>query len=351
MIAEFSVGSLRVSDNLPPIVVAEIGANHDGSVDKAHAMLDAVAHAGVKAVKFQFYTSAELVADVDRVTTWGPPHRRVRESVGAMFDRLSLPADALADLFSHATSLGIVPFATPFSEAGADRLASLGMACFKIAASDVTHVPLLEHVARLHSPVILSLGKCALADADRAISALMENGCPSLAILHCVATYPAPVQELNLRAIQGLRAVYPEFVVGFSDHSLGVHAAVAAVALGARIVEKHVTLDREAVGPDHWFSLNMAELAELEVCCRDTYTALGHPRKRVLDCEEQGRQKATSSIMLATAVRSGDLLTRDHLKITRPGTGLDPALLNAILGMRVCRNYPANTPVQWEMFK
>lgn len=351
--ALFTLSQERVAigDGFPPLIVAEIGANHDGSPDKAAAMIESIARLGVRAVKFQFYTAAELVADTDRVVTWGPPERQITESVGDMFNRLSLSYDALKELFAHARRLELIPFATPFSEGGVDRLMDLDPPCFKIAASDVKHLPMLNHIARTNKPVILSLGKCTLAEADRAVDELLTHGCPSLAILHCVATYPSPISEMNLRVISALKAIYPDHVIGFSDHSIGIHAATAAVALGARIIEKHVTMNRFDTGPDHWFSLDMNELKALNDACHDVYHALGHPRKRVLACEEKGRMMATRSIILARHIRAGTPLSMDDIKITRPGTGLEPALLPALMGLRVQRDYPPNTPVTWDMFK
>lgn len=351
MTASIQLGRHTVSDDLPPQVIAEIGANHDGSVEKASEMVRAVAHTGAGLVKFQHYAAEELVADLDRETTWGPAHHRVREKVGDMFNRLSLPRDALRELFAEARSLGLEPFATPFSERGADELMELDVACFKVAASDVTHLPLLGHLAQLGRPVVLSLGKCTMGEADAAIEHLWDNGCRELAILHCVATYPSPMEEMNLRVIPQFRALYPECVVGFSDHSLGTTAAVAAVALGARLVEKHVTLDTATPGPDHWFSLDMAGLSSLANETASAYAALGQGRKRVLACEQHGKAYATRSLVARRAVASGARLTRDDLKIVRPGTGLAPYLMDVVVGMDLKRSLEPNDVLTWAHFR
>lgn len=347
----FKLGSHLVSETLPPQVIAEIGANHDGSVEKAAHMVRAIARSGARFVKFQHYTASELVADLDRETNWGPPHQRVRERVGEMFNRLSLPHAALRELFTEARRLGLEPLATPFSEKGADELMSLEVACFKVAASDVTHLPLLKHLALLKRPVVLSLGKCTLGESDAAIQHLLDNGCPSLSILHCVATYPSPMAEMNLRVIPQLKSLYPECMVGLSDHSVGIIAAVAAVALGAQLVEKHVTLDKAAPGPDHWFSLDMNELSGLVREIANAYAALGHGRKRVLSCEQQGRLFATRSLVAHRAIPAGARLTRDDLKIVRPGTGLAPSFIDVVVGMELKHSLSPNEVLQWAHFR
>lgn len=351
MTASIQLGRHKVSDELPPLVIAEIGANHDGSLKRASEMVRAVARTGVHFVKFQHYSAEELVADLNRETTWGPAHRRVREKIGDMFNRLSLPRDALRDLFAEARSLGLEPFATPFSERGADELMALDVACFKVAASDVTHLPLLGYLAQFGRPVVLSLGKCTLGEADAAIEHLWDNGCRELAILHCVAAYPSPMEEMNLRTIPQLRSLYPECVVGLSDHSLGTTSAVAAVALGARLIEKHVTLDSTAPGPDHWFSLDMVGLSSLVDETASAHVALGQGRKRVLASEQHGKAYATRSLVARRAVASGSRLTDEDLKIVRPGTGLAPSFMDVVVGMEIKQALETNDVLTWAHFR
>lgn len=349
--AGFSIGSIRIGDDETPAVVAEIGANHDGSPAKASKMLHAIAATGAKLVKFQLYTAEELVANADQEVTWGPPGHQKEEKIGEMFRRLSLSWEAMSDLFAEARALGLEPFATPFSEAGADKLVEIGAHAIKIAASDVNHLPFLKHVARLGVPIILSLGKCTLAEADEAVESLIANGCNELALLHCVSAYPSPMHEMNIRAIPGLKHLYPEAVIGFSDHSIGTTAAVAAVALGAHMIEKHVTYDKNAEGPDHWFSLDMSDLHSLVTAVADAYSALGHPRKRVLECERAPRPLSTRSIIAAHDLPAGHILELSDLKIVRPGTGLPPRHLDDVIGLRLARPLRCNQPLTWDCFK
>lgn len=327
---QFDVGKLKA-----PLVTAEIGANHDGDMVKAHRMIDAVAEAGASWVKFQFYTVDELVADPSRTVTWGPPGHQQTETFGEMFGRIALSKGQMSELFEHARKRGLLPFASPFSEEGVDALVELGAPMLKIAASDVNHLPLLRHAARTGLPVILSLGKCTLGEADDAVRTLEEAGCRELALLHCVASYPSPMEEMNLRVIPMLQAAYPEHVIGFSDHSMGISAPLAAVALGARIIEKHVTLRQDDHGPDHWFSLDMEDLANLVNGVQEVHVALGSSRKRVVDSELRGRRQATRSIIAARELPAGTVLRREDVRMVRPGGGMPPALLDDFLQLEV----------------
>lgn len=351
MSASLNIGNVPVGDNAPPLFIPEIGANHDGDAQVAAEMLTALAAQGARVAKFQFYTAEELVADTSRIVEWGPEHSRRREPVGAMFDRMSLKADELAVLFKQAHTLGIEPFATPFSERGADKLAEMGVSCFKVAASDVTHDPLLKHLASLHLPIILSLGKCTLGEADHAVDLLLNEGCTQLAILHCVASYPAPAEEMNLRNIPMLAQLYPECCVGLSDHSIGHEMCVAAVALGAQVVEKHVTLGRDREGPDHWFSAEISEVREIMTLMDRVQSALGSTRKRILRCEASGREKAVRSLTLAHDIRAGMPIEASHMKIVRPGGGIPPGMIDALIGLPVASDLKANTTLLWDHFK
>lgn len=334
-----------------PLLVAEIGANHDGSPAKAERMLRALVEAGAEAVKLQLYTAEELVADAERIITWGPPGHQRRESIGGLFDRLSLPRSAVADLLALGRELGVLTFATPFSEEGADFLAEHGTPCFKIAASDVGHLPLLRHVAQTGIPIILSLGKCTLGEALLAVETLRANGCTQLGLLHCVAEYPAPIEQMSLCTIDQLQRLFPDAVVGLSDHSIGDTAAIVGVALGAALVEKHVTESRDDDGPDHWFSVEIGEVAALQRRMREAALVLGEPRTGILHCELGERDTSTRSLVTRRAVCAGQPLTEGDLKIVRPGTGLEPRLLEAVIGLSTTRDLPANTPLTWACFK
>ncbi len=339
------------SEEKTPFVVAEIGANHDGKPEKALQMIREVSKTGCRYVKFQLYSADELVSDADRMIVWGPPGNPVEEKVGDMFQRISLPREVFPDLFREARKLGLVPFATPFSESGADFLLKLDTPFFKVAASDVTHLPFLKHLAKTGRPVMLSLGKCTLGEADQAVKCLFENGCVEIALLHCVSSYPSPMEQMNLRVIHALSANYPDFTIGFSDHSLGIYASIAAVAIGAQIIEKHVTLNKEDYGPDHWFSMDMQQLKDLVQGVDDITKALGHPWKRVASCEKEGRKAATRSIVAKRDLKKDEVIGKEDFKVVRPGHGITPRCQDSIIGLSLKYDVPKNTVIEWKHFK
>ena len=332
-------------------IVPEVGANHGGDVAVAHAMIDALAVQGADCVKFQIYTTHELVSDPERSVTWGQAPTTTTESIGQMFDRVSLPWGAYQELFSHARTVGLEPFGTPFSSAGLRHLLQLGVKRIKVASSDVTHVDFLRECAETGLPVILSLGKSTLAQADYAVTVLEDAGCPDITLLHCVSTYPAPADDLNMRVLTTLRQAFPSCSVGYSDHTQTFVAAIVAATLGAEMIERHVTLDHTQEGPDNWFSLPIHEFWDFSATVQEAQKSLGSGRKVISPSEEPGRLNGTRSVIAAHDLQVGDVIGPDDVKIVRPGTGLAPELLAAIIGMAVTADVPSNTPLTWSMFK
>lgn len=342
------VGEITIGRDTATFIVAEIGANHNGDPTLARELVHAAAETGVDAVKFQLYTTDELLADRDRMITWGRPGQTNTEPIGAMFDRISLPRDAFADLFELATKLGVLPFATPFSIDGVHFLTELGVECFKVASSDVSYLDFLRGMAKTGKAIMLSVGKATLGETDQAVQTILDAQLtPNLAVLHCVASYPAPWDELNLRFIPTLASLYPDCVIGFSDHTHGTTAAIAAVTLGARIIEKHFTLDRGMVGPDHWFSADVAEMSALVREVRYLERALGSSGKRITSSETKERHTSTRSLVLRMPVKAGTPLTEDHLKIVRPGWGIHPHDKEKVIGLRVTQDLDKDTVLEW----
>lgn len=339
------------SQNLPCFLIAEIGANHDGNIERAKELVNIAAEAGADAVKFQTYTANELLADQDREVEWGPPDARVKEPVGKMFDRIHLPRKDHQGLFSLAQSLGLIAFSTPFSPSAVDFLDSINNPLYKVASSDVSNFPLLAAIAEKRKPVILSSGKSTLEEIDEAVQFLQERGIKKLALLHCVSTYPALDEDCHLRVITSLQARYPELFVGLSDHSPGTLAPCIAVSLGAKVVEKHITYDKRAWGPDHHFSLDPEELRDLVKAVRRTELMLGSGEKRVLDSEKPGRVLARPSIIAAQNISKGEIITAKMLKVCRPGTGLAPKLLDKVIGQSCAQDIGENTPILLQHLK
>ena len=332
-------------------LIAEIGANHGGEPEIAHAMIDVLADQGCKYVKFQIYTAEELVADQNRQTSWGPTQSRTSGTVGDLFRSVSLPWESFPELFAHAREKGMEPFGTPFGLAGLEVLLGLDAKFIKIASSDVEYTPLLEACGESGKPVILSLGKATLANADDAVSVLENSGCQDLTLLHCIAAYPAPIAEANLRNIQLLKLAFPQNQIGFSDHTQDYTASIVAVALGATMIERHVTSDVNNDGPDDWFSLPLSKFSEFATALNGAKSSLGTTRKRIQASEKQGRLLGTRSLFAATDISPDTRIEPSHIVALRPRTGLEIRTADGILGLSVTRFIKKGEPLNWEMFK
>ena len=313
-----------VGEGAPTFVVAEAGVNHNGDVELALRLVDIAADAGANAVKFQTFSADALVTESARKAGYQQATTGAGESQRDMLRRLELDADAHARLQAHAAARGLVFFSTPFDEASADLLDTLEVPALKVPSGELTNLPLLRHLAAKKRPLILSTGMGTLAEVEVAVDAIRAAGDPPLAVLHCVSAYPAPPAEVNLRAMDTLRARFG-CPVGLSDHTLGTAIALAAVARGAAILEKHMTADRTLPGPDHRASLEPAELAAMIRAIREIESALGDGEKRPMPSERDTREVARRSLVAARPIARGERLARGMLAIKRPGTGIPPA--------------------------
>ncbi len=329
-------------------VIAEIGANHNGDIDLCLRTMDAAAQTGADALKLQFYTAAELVADVDRVWAWGPEGKQVEERIGEMFDRLALGQDELARAFDHAKQLGVTLFCTPFSVAGVLVLEELGNPIYKVASSDLAYYPMLDAIAESRKPVIVSTGKSPLEDVHAAVAHLSDTPKQDVAILHCIAQYPAPFDEMNVRVVRSFAEMFSEHPVGLSDHSMTNEPALAAVALGANVLEKHFTLDHELDGPDHWFSMDPGQMRSLVEQVRRVEAALGDGDKGIAECEQFEVEHTRRSIIVMRDIGTGQVISADDLALLRPGTGLHPRHMDEVLGRRASRQLSARAPLTWD---
>jgi sialic acid synthase SpsE len=346
----FNVEDRPVGGQAPCFIVAEIGANHDGDPTRAMELIEMAASAGADAVKFQTYTASELVADPDRVLSWGREGYERQDTIGALFDRVSLPRQAHKDLFDFAKTKGLVAFSTPFSLDGVDFLNSLNVPLWKVASSDVRDKRLLEYISSKAKPVILSTGKSLLQETARAVDILRSHSIP-FAVLHCLAQYPAPMEEVSLSTIPAFQGIFPDAVVGFSDHTIGITAALGAVALGAKILERHVTYDVGAEGPDHWFSSPPSEFAQLCQEVRRLEVAMRGVRTGILPSEAREREVSVKSLILRVGLKAGDFIRPEHLEAKRPGYGIDPFDEDKVIGMIVHRDLPSGSVLTWEALK
>lgn len=332
----------------PCFMIAEAGVNHDGDLEVAKRLIDVAVQAGADAVKFQTFRS-------DRVASLAAPKAAYQrhttdavESQLAMLRRLELSPDAYGQLQAYCRQQPILFLSTPSDEESADLLDALGVPAFKIGSGEVTNWPFLAHIARKGRPIMLSTGMSSLVEVDDAVKTIIRAGCRQLALLHCVSNYPADPADVNLRAMRTLAEVF-QVPVGYSDHTSGIDIAMGAVALGACIIEKHITLDRRRAGPDHLASLEPDELAALVRGVRRVEAALGHGRKEPAASELNTAAAARRSLVAARPIRAGSELTRDVITVKRPGTGLPPAMLARVVGRRAKQDIPEDTVLTMDM--
>lgn len=348
MAAAFRIGDLSVGPDQPPRIIAELSGNHGGSLETAVALIEAAARAGADAVKLQTYTPETMTLDHDGpgFVIEDPNSLWHGERLFDLYQRAATPWDWHPALFQRARELGLVAFSSPFDASAVDFLETLGTPCYKIASFENLDLPLLARVAATGKPVILSTGMATSAELDESVVWLRQHGCRELLLLHCVSAYPAPLEQSNLRAIPTL-AERHACLVGLSDHSLGCVAAIAATALGAVAIEKHLCLDRAQGAVDAAFSLEPDELAALVADTRAAHAALGNGDIARAPAE-QASMVHRRSIYLAVDLAAGTCLEPEHLRVIRPGLGLPPKAYPRLIGRRLACDLARGTPLRWE---
>lgn len=343
------IGDRPVGAGAPVYIIAEAGSNHDRDVDQARRLIDVAAEAGADAVKFQTFRSDAIVAETPTRAKYLDGILPDGQSMSELFRQLELPREWHATLFEHATERGIDFLSTPFDHDAVDLLDGLGVKAFKIATYELWHLPLIRDVASRGRPIICSTGMADMAAVQAAVDVVRETGNDGLILLHCVVNYPPPFADLNLRAIETMRQAFG-VPVGWSDHTPGWLAAVIATSLGAAVIEKHFTTDRGRPGPDHRFALEPDELAEMVRAIRDTEAALGDGIKRRAAAEDDLYVTARRSLFAARAIESGAVIGPDDVAVLRPGTGLEVADIDKVVGRTARRRIERHEPLSWDMF-
>lgn len=332
------IASHKIGSGQACFIIAEAGMNHNCDLQIARRMIDAAARAGVDAIKFQTFKADRLVTPAD-------PRGK---SQWNMIRDHELSEDAHRQLWDYCRQKNLLFLSSPFDEGSADFLDDLGVAAFKIASSELTHLKFLAHVARKKKPLIVSTGMATLEEVERAVAAIHETGNSDVILLHCVSNYPAHPKESNLRAMRTLALKF-KAPVGFSDHTPGIEIALAAAALGACVIEKHFTLDSSLPGPDQKFSLEPDELSELVRCVRNIESALGDGKKIPAASELQTARGARKSLVAARPINAGAQLTEEAIAMKRPGTGLSPTQLNEVVGRRAKADIPEGAILSLDM--
>lgn len=334
-------------------IIAEAGVNHNGDLDMARALIDAAKAAQADAVKFQLFDPDRLTAHSAPLAAYQAQQADGQSEVRTQNDLLRQLALSTADfvtLQAYCRQVGIQFLCTPFDEDSARFLSTeMQLPLLKISSGEVTNLPFLRMLGRLNTPVILSTGMSTLAEVHAAVSAVWSANHAPLGLLHCVSAYPAPIEAVNLRAMQTLKEAFPDCAIGYSDHTLGLSVPLAAVALGAQIVEKHFTLDKTLPGPDHPASLDVAELHALVAGIRQVERALGDGLKQPHPVEQDCIQVARKSLVAARHLPARHVLGADDLVAKRPGTGVSPADLSWVLGKRLKQAIDQDTVLQADM--
>lgn len=339
------IGKRPVGPGKPCFIIAEAGSNHDGRLKQAKQLIDIAAESGADAVKFQTYLADNMAARTkDKIVKIDYAGAK---TLHGLYKMLELPRGWQGKLASYARKKGIIFFSTPFDEEAVDELDELDIPVFKVASFEIVHTPLLRHIARKGKPVILSTGMANLGEIEEAVEAIQKEDNNQIILLHCGIGYPLKTDEVNLAAMETLRQSFP-YPVGYSDHTLGITIPIAAVARGANVIEKHFTISRALIGPDHPFALEPSELKAMVQGIRDAEKAIGSPYKGVLDSELIHYHRGRRSLFASVDIPKGTKITEDMLVVLRPGIGLKPRYLETVVGRTARVNIEAQEPITWD---
>ena len=339
----------QIGENHPPYIIAELSANHNGSLERALKTIKMARSMGADAVKFQTYTPDTLTIDSDKEDF------RIK---GGLWDGFTLydlyksaftPFEWHEEMFNYAQSVGITCFSTPFDESAVDLLEDLNTPAYKVASFEIIDIPLIQYIASTKKPMIISTGMANKEEIQEAVDVARESGNNELILLHCISGYPTPVEQCNLMTIPDMKNCFG-LPVGLSDHTLGIEVSIASIALGASVIEKHVTLNASDKGPDSEFSIEPDQLNSLCIKCKSAWEALGsagYERKPV----EKDNIKFRRSIYVVRDIDSGEALTKENIRRIRPGYGLPPKYFNELIGKRVKSRIEKGTPLDWGMLE
>ncbi|MBE3573281.1 MAG: N-acetylneuraminate synthase [Moorella humiferrea] len=330
-------------------IIAEAGVNHNGDLELAKKLVDAAVEAGADAVKFQTFKAEEVVTpNAERAQYQKDNMPEKDESQLEMIKRLELSYAQFRELYDYCRQKGIIFLSSPFDQESIDFLAELGVPYFKIPSGEITNYPFLRRIAEKKRPVILSTGMATLGEVEGALQVLREAGAKDITLLHCTTSYPALPEEVNLKAMLTMKQAFA-LPVGYSDHTMGIAVPIAAAALGAEVIEKHLTLDRNLPGPDHRASLEPGEFKEMVAAIRQVEKSLGDGMKRPAPGELAVMPAARRSLVAARDIAAGEIITESCLTARRPGTGIPPNFWDVVVGRQARRDIAAGSILSWDM--
>ena len=344
----FEIGDHKITANASPFCIAEVGINHNGSLERAKEMVNVAKQAGADAVKFQTFDSDQLCGDPEQMFTYQSQGQEITEPMLDMFRRNELGREEWYEIKAHCAKVGITFFSTPQNVSDLELLSQVGVDTVKVGSDDLSNLPLLREYASFGLPMILSCGMADMADVHAALIATgWYTGAP-VSMLLCTSQYPTPPQDVNIRKLDTLTSAFPGLIVGFSDHTQGALAAAMAVAKGAVIFEKHFTLSHDLAGPDHWFSCNPEELTAWVQTIRQAHQQLGSPHIMPTHEERNMRILARRSVVAIKDIEKGEIFTTDNVAVRRPGIGLSPELFDNIVGQYATRRITLGTPLDFK---
>ena len=343
----FHIGKRIISTESPSYIIAEAGSNHNRDIKLAYRLIDIAAAARADAVKFQTFSADKIASKIDNSLT------RIdfagMKSLHELYAKIELPREWHKDLFEYAEEKQIAFLSTPFDEKAVEELHKLGVNAFKIASFEITHFPLLKIAAQTGKPVLLSTGMANLGEIEEAIQVLIENGCNQVGLFHCGISYPMPPEEINLKAMETMATAF-QCPVGYSDHSLDITIPIAAVARGAKLIEKHFTLDKTLPGPDHSFALDPEELKLMVESIKTVEKAIGSHAKGTTESEKIHKKRGRRSLFARKDINKGTIVNETMISVLRPASGLHPRHLKDIIGRKILRDISENEPITWDHF-
>jgi N-acetylneuraminate synthase len=347
-VISFKIGNKNVGTNHKPFIIAEMSGNHNGDIKRALELVKAAADAGADALKLQTYTADTITMNhrgglfdiTDKNSLW------VGRNLYELYQEAHTPWEWHEAIFDYAKSLGMLAFSSPFDETAVDFLETLNVPAYKIASFESNHFPLLKKVAQTGKPILISSGTSKLNELYESVQYLKANGAKDIIIFKCTSTYPATPENTHLNTIPVFQSVFEDCVIGLSDHTMGIGASVAAVALGARVIEKHFTLRRADGGVDSDFSLEPEELKALVVETERAFLAMGNIQLNTQKAEEKSRQ-FKRSIYVTKDIEAGEAFTTENIRVIRPGDGLHPKFWEQVLGTKAAQDWKRGTPLAW----
>jgi len=344
------IGQREIGHEQKCFIIAEAGSNHNRDFENAKKLIDVAVEAGADAVKFQIFSAEAIYSKKTPMASYLKDKKLAKdgESLWDIIKRIEIPRQWTPDLMAYCQKKGIIFLSTPFDLNAVDELEAAGVAAYKVASFEITHLPMLKKISVTGKPIILSTGMASLEDIEIALAAIKSGGSSEVALLHCAIAYPPKYEDINLRAMDTMRQAFG-LPVGFSDHTMGHVTDVAAVARGACIIEKHFTLSRQQEGPDHPFSLEPDELRAMVEAIRQTETLLGSPLKQHTTAENELYRIARRSLVAAVNIPAGTVITEEMLAVKRPGFGIQVRHMEIVIGRTARRNIEEDDILTWEM--